>query len=148
MLLRQAFRCTMTGHPFTIDAIVIVPDHLHGLWTLPLGDADFSTRWRLIKSHFSRHCAPLPQGSVAASRRRKQEKGVWQRRFWEHQIRDQDDFIRHVEYTHYNPVKHGLVSAPIEWAHSSFERYVQAGVYTADWGAEGSISFPDHVGHE
>ena len=147
-LLRQAFRYAMTRHPFKIDAIVILPEHLHCLWTLPVGDADFSTRWRLIKSYFSRHCATPYQGPVSVSRQRKQEKAVWQRRFWEHQIRDENDFIRHVDYTHYNPVKHNLVSAPIAWAHSSFGRYVEAGVYPADWGAAGSVTFPGYVGHE
>jgi putative transposase len=148
VLLRQAFRYAMSNHPFTIDAIVVLPEHLHCLWTLPVGDADFSTRWRLIKSHFSRHCAVSYQGQVSASRQRKQERAVWQRRFWEHQIRDENGYIRHVEYVHYNPVKHKLVAAPIAWAHSSFRRYVEAGVYEADWGAAGPIAFPDEVGHE
>ncbi len=148
VLLRQAFRYVMTGHPFKIEAIVVLPDHIHSLWTLPAGDADFSTRWRLIKSYFSHHCATTYQGQVSASRQSKQEKAVWQRRFWEHQIRDEDDFIRHVEYIHYNPVKHGLVNAPLDWAHSSFRRYVEAGRYPADWGAGVAISFPPNVGQE
>lgn len=148
VLLRQAFRYVMTDHPFKIEAIVILPDHIHSLWRLPAGDADFSTRWRLIKSYFSHHCATTYQGQVSASRQSKQEKAVWQRRFWEHQIRDEDDFIRHVEYIHYNPVKHGLVNAPLDWAHSSFRRYVEAGRYPADWGAGVAISFPPNVGQE
>ena len=148
VLLRQAFRYVMRNHPFKIDAIVILPEHLHCLWTLPAGDADFSTRWRLIKSYFSRYCAAPVQGQVSRSRSRKQEKAVWQRRFWEHEVRDETDYIQHVEYIHYNPVKHNLVSAPIAWEHSSFGRYVQAGVYPADWGAEEPIPFPDDVGHE
>ena len=148
VLLRHAFRYAMSNHPFKIDAIVILPEHLHCLWTLPVGDADFSTRWRLIKSYFSRHCDTQYQGRVSESRRRKQEKAVWQRRFWEHQIRDDRDYARHVEYIHYNPVKHNLVSAPIEWAHSSFGRYVEAGVYAADWGAGCAIEFPEGVGCE
>ena len=138
----------MNNHTFTIDAIVILPEHIHCLWTLPVGDADFSTRWRLIKSHFSRHCEARYQGQVSESRRQKQEKAVWQRRFWEHQIRDENDFIRHVEYIHYNPVKHDLVSAPLEWEYSSFGRYVEADVYPAGWGAGGAVEFPDGVGHE
>lgn len=147
-LLRQAFRYAMADHPFKIDAIVILPEHIHCLWMLPVGDADFSTRWRLIKSYFSRHCATRHQGQVSESRQRKQERAVWQRRFWEHQIRDENDFIRHVEYIHYNPVKHQLVSTPIEWAYSSLGRYVQAGIYPADWGAGEPVVFPDEVGHE
>ena len=147
-LLRQAFRDVMTDHPFKIEAIVILPDHLHALWTLPVDDADFSTRWRLIKSYFSRHCRTTYQGQVSASRLRKQEKAVWQRRFWEHQIRDEDDYIQHVEYIHYNPVKHGLVNAPIDWEYSSFRRYVEAGLYPADWGASGMLTFPQHIGQE
>jgi putative transposase len=148
VLLRQAFRKVMTHHPFKIEAIVILPDHLHCLWTLPTGDEDFSTRWRFIKSYFSHHCEPTYQGQVSASRGRKGEKAVWQRRFWEHQIRDEADFIRHVEYIHYNPVKHGLVSAPIDWEYSSFRRYVRAGDYPADWGAGRPITFPPEVGQE
>jgi putative transposase len=138
----------MTDHPFKIEAIVILPDHLHCLWTLPPGDEDFSTRWRLIKSYFSHRCTESDQGFVSASRRRKQEKAVWQRRFWEHQIRDEIDFARHVEYIHYNPVKHGLVKAPLDWAYSSFGRYVRTGYYPADWGAGRVISFPPEIGQE
>ena len=118
-LLRQAFREVMTDHPFKIEAIVVLPDHLHVLWRLPVDDADYSTRWRLIKSYFSRHCNPTYQGQVSPSRQRKHEKAVWQRRFWEHQIRDEDDYIQHVEYIHYNPVKKGLVQYPEHWYYSS-----------------------------
>jgi putative transposase len=147
-LLRQAFRYAMANHPFQIDAVVILPEHLHCLWTLPAGDEDFSTRWRLIKTHFTRHCAVTYQAQASTPRRHKQEKAVWQHRFWEHQIRDEDDFTRHVEYIHYNPVKHGLVSAPIDWEHSSFRRYVQASLYPAEWGAEQPLAFPANMGHE
>jgi len=147
-LLRQAFGEVMTNHPFKIEAITILPNHLHALWTLPAGDANFSTRWRLIKSHFSRHCDLTCQGQISSSRQRKQEKAVWQRRFWEHQIRDEADYIQHVEYIHYNPVKHGLVNAPIDWEYSSFRRYVEAGLYAADWGTSGTIAFSQHIGQE
>jgi len=147
-LLREAFREVMTDHPFKIEAIVILPDHLHALWTLPVGDADFSTRWRLIKSYFSRHCNPTYQAQISPSRQRKQEKAVWQQRFWEHQVRDEDDYIQHVEYIHYNPVKHGLVNAPIEWEYSSFRRYVKDGLYPADWGVSKMLNFPQHIGQE
>jgi putative transposase len=147
-LLRQAFRVVMTNHPFRIEAFVILPDHLHTLWTLPAGDADFSIRWRLIKSYFSHRCHPPSQEQMSPSRQRKQEKAVWQRRFWEHQIRDEQDFIRHVEYIHYNPVKHGLVQAPVEWEHSSFQRYVKEGLYPANWGTDKTVAFLQSVGQE
>ena len=104
--LRAAFRQTRLRHPFTIDAMVVLPDHLHAIWTLPNGDADFAGRWRLIKSAFSRN---LPKGeAISHSRPAKGERGIWQRRFWEHTIRDEDDFARHFDYIHINPVKHRL----------------------------------------
>jgi len=133
-LLRDSFKRVIQQHPFAIDAIVILPEHLHCLWTLPPGDADFSTRWRLIKSWFSRRCDSQYQGQVSASRRSKNERGIWQRRFWEHLIRNEQDFNHHVDYIHYNPVKHGLVLSPKDWQYSSFDRYVQRGVYNLDWG--------------
>ena len=135
-LLRNAFRYVIKQHPFKIDAIVILPDHLHTIWTLREEDADFSTRWRLIKSYFSRKCDASSQGKMTASRHHKGEKAVWQRRFWEHQIRGDLDFVNHVEYIHYNPVHHGLVRSPKDWQFSSFHRYVEAGVYDLMWMAE------------
>jgi putative transposase len=119
-LLRVAFRDTRSRHPFQIDAIVVLPDHLHAIWTMPEGDVDFSTRWRLIKSSFSRG---LPIGeAISTSRRLKAERGVWQRRYWEHTLRDDNDFARHVDYIHGNPVKHGHVSDPYDWPFSSVHR--------------------------
>ena len=147
-LLRQAFRHVIQSHPFRIEAIVILPDHLHCLWTLPPEDSDFSTRWRLIKTYFSRHCQTGLHGEMSDSRQRKKEKAIWQRRFWEHTIRDELDFQRHVEYIHYNPVKHGLVNAPVDWEYSSFQRFVRAGIYSADWGSGEGVTFPDFVGQE
>jgi putative transposase len=130
-LLREAFRETRRRHPFAIDAIVILPDHIHAVWTMPEGDADFATRWRLIKSTFSRN---LSRGEpISASRAAKRERGIWQRRYWEHTIRDQGDFARHVDYVHINPLKHGLVDRVREWEASSFHRYVKLGVYPMDW---------------
>ena len=123
-LLRQSFHIVKQQHPFDIEAIVVLPDHLHCMWSLPAGDADFSTRWRLIKSHFTRSCPEPYKRARSLSRRHKQEQAVWQRRFWEHQIRDEKDFVRHVDYIHINPVSHGLVKAPIEWPYSSFHRLV------------------------
>ena len=119
-LLRKAFRYGMPNHPFKIDVIAILPDHLHCIWTLPENDADFSTRWRLIKSYFSRYCNLEYQGKVSDSRQKKAEKAVWQRRFWEHQIQDDDDFTNHLNYIHYNPVSHGFAVAPKHWPFSSF----------------------------
>lgn len=129
--LRAAFRKTRRRHPFQINAMVVLPDHLHCIWTLPDNDHDFSTRWRLIKSVFSRSLPPIEARSP--SRRDKRERGVWQRRFWEHAIRDEHDFEQHVEYIHYNPVKHGHTERPVDWPFSSFHRYVRQGVYSPDW---------------
>jgi putative transposase len=129
--LRDAFRAVRRARPFTIDAIVVLPDHLHCLWTLPPDDADFSTRWRLIKASFARRIEPGEYLSVR--RQKKQERGVWQRRFWEHGIRDQRDYDKHFDYIHYNPVKHGLVSQATAWPYSSFHRYVSLGYYSEHW---------------
>ena len=147
-LLRAAFRTVKARFPFTIDAVVVLPDHLHCIWTLPDEDANFSTRWRLIKGEFSRHCPEQYKQNRSASRLRKGEQAIWQRRFWEHQIRDEVDFTNHVDYIHYNPVKHGLVAAPKDWAYSSFHRYVHDGSYPRDWGANVRIEWDSGVGHE
>jgi putative transposase len=137
--LRTAFRETRQHHPFTIDAIVVLPDHLHTIWTLPEGDADFSTRWRLIKSAFSRNL-DTPE-MISQSRAAKGERGIWQRRYWEHTIRDDNDLARHVDYIHINPVKHRLVARVRDWPHSSFHRMVRLGTYPEDWA--GDISNDD-----
>jgi putative transposase len=120
-LLRAAFRYTQARRPFTTDAIVVLPDHLHAIWTLPDDDADFSTRWMLIKSYFSRGLEP--KEATSASRRRRRERGVWQRRFWERTIRDEADFASHVDYIHYNPVKHGHAPDQAAWPYSSYRRW-------------------------
>lgn len=130
-LLRASIRQTMARHPWKIDAIVVLPDHLHALCTLPPGDFDFALRWRLIKTEFSR---ALPRNEcISPSRQGKGERGIWQRRYWEHRIRDDDDFQRHVDYIHHNPRKHGHVQCVADWRWSSFHRYVQAGLLPADW---------------
>ena len=129
--LREAFREVKNAHPFVIDAVVILPEHLHTIWTLPQGDNDFSLRWRQIKSAFSR--AIEKDERISNSRLRKQERGVWQRRFWEHAIRDEEDFNRHIDYIHINPVKHGYVQRAVDWQFSSFHRYVKLGILPADW---------------
>ncbi len=138
----------MAKHLFTIDAFVLLPDHLHCLWTLPDGDRDFSKRWRLIKSYFSRKCDDKYKHTASASRQKKKEQAVWQRRFWEHLIRDERDFARHVEYIHYNPVKHRLATAPKDWEYSSFHRYVRDGMYDLEWGAGGNITLDETIGRE
>jgi putative transposase len=142
-LLRESFRYVMQRHPFEIDAAVILPEHLHCIWTLPEGDSDYSMRWRLIKTFFSRRCGSDVKGQVSASRRHKKEQAVWQRRFWEHCIRDERDWFRHVEYIHYNPVRHGLVKAPRDWKYSSFHRFVKEGKYDLMWGADTSLEMED-----
>lgn len=130
-ILRNAISLVMERHPFTIDAIVVLPEHLHALWTLPEGDNDYATRWMLIKSTFSRH---IPKGEYrSASRTKKGERGIWQRRYWEHLVRDENDFNRHVEYIHYNPVKHGYVQCPSDWQYSSLQRYIANGTVERDW---------------
>jgi len=132
--LRVAFREVRQRHPFTIDAMVVLPDHLHAVWTLPDGDADFSTRWRQVKSAFSRK---LPGGeAISSSRSAKGERGIWQRRYWEHTIRDENDFGCHIDYVHINPVKHGFVTRARDWPHSSFHRMVKLGMYPEDWAGD------------
>lgn len=134
-LLRNAFRFVLLKHLFTIEAAVVLPDHLHMIWRLPENDGDYPTRWRLIKSHFTRHWVEGKDILTTASRQSKGERAVWQRRYWEHLIRDDRDWQQHVEYIYYNPVKHGLVRAPVEWKHSSFHSFVKQGLYPPDWGS-------------
>lgn len=146
-LLQDSFRQVKERHPFTIDAIIILPDHLHCMLTLPQGDARYPLRMRMIKSHFSRkYPEGLPESS--SSRIAKGEKAVWQRRYWEHLIRDEEDYARHVEYIHYNPVKHSLVKSPRDWQWSSFHDYVEKGVYDINWGAGEEVLFGEGVGAE
>jgi putative transposase len=133
-LLRKAFRYVRQRHRLTIEAVVILPDHLHAVWTLPEDDSDFALRWRLIKSAFSRG---LPDGErISTSRAGRAERGIWQRRYWEHTLRDETDFTRHVDYIHFNPVKHGHVRRVQDWPHSSFHRMVRLGIYPLDWAGD------------
>ncbi|MFZ5661735.1 MAG: REP-associated tyrosine transposase [Pseudomonadota bacterium] len=130
-VLRASVRDVRIRHPFEIVAWVTLPEHLHTVWRLPDGDADFATRWMLIKAGFSRR---LPSSTdIGRSRRRKREREIWQRRYWEHAIRDEDDLARHVDYTHFNPVKHGRVQRASDWPYSSLHRYIARGVHPADW---------------
>ena len=130
--LRTALRRTQSAYPFRIDAMVVLPDHLHALWTLPDDDGDHARRWRLAKTLFTQSAPEDVPGDRA---RRPGERSVWQRRYWEHLVRDDEDFRRHMDYIHYNPVKHGLVEQPGDWPYSSFRRAVERGWYPADWGA-------------
>ena len=128
--------------PFEIDAWVLMPDHLHAIWTLPQNDAEYGERWGLIKSKVSRQCRDLihEKYSRSFSRVRRREIDFWQRRFWEHRIRDDEDFERHVDYIHYNPVKHGIAKRVSVWPYSTFHRYVSAGVYPADWSGDPEVA--------
>lgn len=138
--LRAAIESVRADRPFELTAVALLPDHLHAIWTLPAGDADYSGRWGLVKERFTR--AHLAGGGaevgVSRARRRQRERGVWQPRFWEHTVRDEDDFKRCLDYTHWNPVKHGLVSRVRGWPWSSFGRYVALGEYEPDWGSAGT----------
>ncbi|MBU2964839.1 transposase [Amphritea sp. 2_MG-2023] len=129
--LRKIFRNVKHHHPFKIDAIVVLPEHLHCIWTLPPGDMDFKTRWALIKAGFSREIPATEARSL--SRMKRGERGIWQRRYWEHLIRDERDLRHHIDYIHWNPVKHGWVSRVCDWPYSSFHRYVKRGVYPENW---------------
>lgn len=130
-ILRDAFRAVRSQRPFILDAVVVLPEHLHCIWTLPSGDADYPGRWRAIKTRFSRQ---IPCGEWrCTSRVKKGERGVWQRRYWEHTLRDERDRARHVDYIHFNPVKHGHVSRVVQWPYSSFHQFVRQGIYPSDW---------------
>ena len=132
--IRLAIQQVKLRHPFKIDAIVILPDHLHMMMTLPKNDADYSKRLNLIKGCFSRSIQRVE--NISMSRQSKRERGVWQRRFWEHAIRDKIDYENHVNYIHYNPVKHGYVKSPIDWRYSSIHRYVTDGILPVDWATD------------
>jgi putative transposase len=138
-ILRNAVRRVHRNNPFHIDAWVVLPDHLHAVWTLPPEDADYANRWRTIKQHFSRAIEKTEHRSTV--RIRRNERGIWQRRFCEHAIRDDADYAAHVDYVHINPLKHGYVDSVIDWPFSTFRRFVDAAVYPPDWAEE-----PD-VGH-
>lgn len=129
--LRASVRLVKQRHPFEIVAWIVLPEHLHAIWTLPQDDADYSTRWALIKAGYSRRIERSEV--ISPSRRAKGERGLWQRRFWEHQIRDEIDLQRHVDYVHFNPVKHGHALRAADWRYSSIHRYVRLGDLPGDW---------------
>lgn len=134
-LLHDSIASCAKTRPFSLDAIVLLPDHLHMLIALPENDADFSTRISAIKAHFTHHflASGGQEQSREQSRRQKRRRGVWQRWFWEHLIHNQDDLNRHLDYIHYNLVKHGLASCPHAWPHSTFARFVKTDSYVSDW---------------
>jgi putative transposase len=143
--LRDAVTRTRTHHPFTINAWVLMPDHLHAIWTLPEGDSNYSLRWNMIKQLSSKAATAFQDNSrLSASRASRRETSIWQRRFWEHQVRDEADFERCMDYAHFNPVKHGLVSRVRDWEWSTFHRYVAQGVYPEEWG--GGLEFDGDFG--
>jgi len=147
-LLGSILRQCILKWPFTIDAIVLLPDHLHAIWSLPPGDDEYSKRWGWIKKEFMKAWLALGEREQArtAGRVRDRRRGVWQPKFWEHTLETDDDFQRHFDYVHYNPVKHGLVKCPRDWPWSSFQRWVRAGVYPQNWACSdetGRLDFGD-----
>jgi len=148
--LRKVVMAVQNERPFDLVATVLLPDHWHCVWALPEGDFDYSKRWGIIKSRFTKRWLSTGGQSrtVSAARTRHRERGIWQKRFWEHKIRDEEDFMRHVHYIHYNPVKHGLTRCPHQWPHSSFERWVSEGYYGRDWLCvcdDKTPTVPDHL---
>ena len=143
-LLGHTMRAVREARPFAVEAIVVLPEHLHIMMTLPPGDSDYSGRWKAIKSHFSRTLV-----RVGATRSGAVGKGcsVWQRRFWEHTVRDADDHAHHLDYIHYNPVKHGLVARPVDWPYSSVHRFIRQGILEPDWccAPESAIEFGERT---
>ena len=145
--LRETVEETRVKYPFSVDAWVLLPDHMHCIWTMPADDMDFSIRWGMIKKSFTQMMGSelqLPQ--TTASRSKRRESTVCQRRFWEHMIQNDRDYAAHMDYIHYNPVKHKVVDAPRDWPHSTFHRMVEAGIYEPDWGAS-SVELSDEIGN-
>ena len=143
-LLDDAIDKIRSRHPFDIEAQVVMPDHIHAIWRLPDCDAKYTTRWRLIKEAFTRAYAKnyeVPERTEV--NRARGEQNVWQRRFWEHMIRDERDFAAHLDYIHLNPVHHGLAQTPRQWPHSTFQKWVERGVYDPVWGSDERPELPD-----
>jgi putative transposase len=131
--------------PFKVEAWVLLPDHLHCIWTLPENDDNYSLRWLLIKRGVSKQCKSyFDEKKQSKSRKSRHESTLWQRRFWEHHIRDEEDFERCMNYVHLNPVKHGYVKRPVDWLYSTFHRCVKRGIYEENWG--GSIELTGEFG--
>ncbi|OKH10761.1 REP-associated tyrosine transposase [[Limnothrix rosea] IAM M-220] len=148
--LREAIAKVRQKYPFEINAFVLLPDHFHCLWTLPEDDHDFSVRMRLIKTHVTKNHGDRLNinETISQSRHKRKEKNLWQRRFWEHLIRDEEDYARHCDYIHYNPVKHGLCSTAQEWQYSSIHRFISEGIYPPDWGSTEIVEKPHSIWDE
>ncbi len=143
-MLDDAIESIRNRHPFEIEAQVVLPDHLHAIWKLPHQDANYATRWRLIKEAFTRaYVAKIGAPDRTDVDRARGERNVWQRRFWEHLIRDDRDFAAHLDYIHLNPVHHGLTSSPRDWPHSTFRKWIERGVYEPTWGSDERPELPD-----
>jgi putative transposase len=142
-LLRRVVNQTKKNKPFHIDAWVVLPDHMHCVWTLPINDDDYPARWKAIKTAFSRAIPKTER--LSEVRKAKNERGIWQRRYWEHTIRNDKDYAAHVDYCHINPVKHGLVKQVKDWPFSTFHQLVKQGIYPENWGgdAENDLSYED-----
>ncbi|MEE8575297.1 MAG: transposase [Thermodesulfobacteriota bacterium] len=146
--LREIIDRVRELHQFEIKAWVLLPDHLHAIWEFTNGDFNYSMIWGLIKKEFTKKMKHInPSTPLSPSRKVHREGAIWQRRFWEHTIRDEVDFRTHVDYIHYNPVKHGLVASPAEWEHSTFNRFVEEGVYPKNWGSN-ELEFSADIGRE
>jgi putative transposase len=142
--LNAAIRAVHTATPFHIDAWVILPEHMHCIWTLPEDDTDYSGRWRAIKKRFSKALPNVePKRPEAVAR---DGRGIWQKRFWEHTIRDDRDYRVHMDYVHFNPVKHGLVAHPADWPHSTFQKCVALGLYDTAWASPDQTNMPAGMG--
>jgi len=162
-IFNEGLKECISTRSFTVEAMVILPDHIHCIWQLPLTGDDYSSRWKFIKASFTKEyirrvggapAKPTRTGRVSGaaaeptlSMQKKGEKGIWQRRFWEHTIRDERDYRLHCDYIHYNPVKHGFVKAPRDWPHSSFHEFVEKGLYPESWGGPVE-NFPVGIGGE
>lgn len=131
--LKTAIKKVQQKYPFKINALVILPDHLHTIWQLPNNDSDFSMRWNQIKRYVSHHCQHYDNIEKTNNELRKRQSSIWQQRFWEHCIKNEEDFEKHFDYIHYNPVKHRYVSSVADWKYSTFHKYVHQGIYPKDW---------------
>ncbi|MBD2577374.1 transposase [Oscillatoria sp. FACHB-1406] len=148
--LRASIEKVREKYPFLIDSFVLLPDHFHCILTLPEGDSDYKTRLRLIKTFTTKNFKEEfnVELKTTTSRQKRQERNLWQRRYWEHAIRDEEDFARHCDYIHYNPVKHGLCTTPQHWRFSSIHRFITSGIYPKDWGCEFIPDIPMNVRYE
>ena len=147
-VLRTIIAEVQKDYPFILDAWAFLPDHLHCLWTLPPEETDYSKRWGIIKARFTKVISPEAGRSalLTGSKIRQRESTIWQRRFWEHQIRDERDLQVHLDYVHFNPVKHGLVHSPGQWPYSSFKDFVGRNLYPDNWGENLDLKFELNFG--